>query len=85
MESVDGLRPPSLPTGPTKAADDSIKLSFMRAIPSRFQLTIVLSSDDRALSRYSDCCPVGPGLPWPVVWGADMVVFAVSVMVLLSP
>ena len=23
MESVDGLRPPSLPTGPTKAADDS--------------------------------------------------------------
>jgi hypothetical protein len=22
MESVDGLRPPSLPTGPTKAADD---------------------------------------------------------------
>src|ERR1700730_17258587 len=29
--------------------------------------------------------PVGPGLPWPVVWGADVVVFAVSVMVLLSP
>src|SRR6185295_5758614 len=40
MESVDGLRPPSLPTGPTKAADDSRKLSFMRAIPSRFQWTM---------------------------------------------
>ena len=34
MESVDGLRPPSLPTGPTKAADNSRRLSFMRAIPS---------------------------------------------------
>ena len=40
MESVDGLRPPSLPTGPTKAADDSRRLSFMRAIPSRFSWTM---------------------------------------------
>ena len=27
----------------------------------------------------------GARLPWPVVWSADVVVFAVSVMVLLSP
>jgi hypothetical protein len=52
MESVDGLRPPSLPTGPTKAADDSRKLSFMRAIPSRFQWTM--------------WCPKKPGPPHDV-------------------
>ena len=40
MESVDGLRPPSLPTGPTKATDNSRRLSFMRAIPSRFSWTM---------------------------------------------
>src|SRR4029079_9486189 len=40
LAGVDGLGPPSLPTGPTKAADDSRKLSFMRAIPSRFQWTM---------------------------------------------
>ena len=40
MESVDGLRPPSLPTGPTKTAEVSSKVSFMRAIPSRFHWTM---------------------------------------------
>ena len=54
MESVDGLRPPSLPTGPTKAADDSRKLSFMRAIPSRFQWTM--------------WCPKKPGPAQPGLW-----------------
>lgn len=40
MESVDGLRPPSLPTGPTKTAEVSSKVSFMGAIPSRFHWTM---------------------------------------------
>src|SRR5450830_871514 len=39
VESVDGPRPPSLPTGPT-TTDGSGIISFMSFIPSRFHWTI---------------------------------------------
>src|SRR6201995_2904501 len=40
-ESVDGLRPTSLPTGPTAAPSDPCKISVIRLVLPRFLRTIV--------------------------------------------
>ena len=73
--------------------EDTIKRHLTTShSPATFQQ----QRDRRALSRPPDTetlcyravplgAAVGAGLPWPVVWGADVVVFTASVTVLLTP